>query len=111
MEIPLVLNMCVWVQGFSATAWFLSHITKMERQSYYTTESCLHGTAASMVRHNGPGYSLDRHVTKPGIWFMGQFRAERDSALIHLPLPQALMGYSKLPYSEHLDGYKKYSVL
>lgn len=105
--IPLVFNMCVWVQGFSATAWFLSHISKMERQSYYTMESCLHGTAASMVRHNGPGYSLDRPVTKPGIWFMGQFRVGRDSVLIHLPLLLALMGYSKLPYSEHLDRRAK----
>lgn len=102
--IPLVFNMCVWVQGFSATAWFLSHISKMERQSYYTMESCLHGTAASMVRHSGPGYSLDRPVTKPGIRFMGQFCVGRDSVLIQLPLLLALMGYSKLPYSEHLNG-------
>lgn len=105
--IPLVFNMCVWVQGFSATAWFPSHISKMERQSYYTMESCLHGTAASMVRLNGPGYSLDRPVTKPGIWFMGQFRVGRDSVLIHLPLLVALMGYSKLPYSEHSGGCTK----
>lgn len=105
--IPLVFNMCVWVQGFSVMAWFLSHISKMKRQSYYTMESCLHGTAASMVRLNRPGYSLDRHVTKPGIWFMGQFRVGRESVLIHLPLLLALMGYSKLPYSEHLDGCTK----
>lgn len=97
--------------GFFSNSLALPHISKMERQSYYTMESCLHGTAAAMVRRNGPGYSLDRHVTKAGIWFMGQFRVGRDSALIPLPLPQALMGYSKLPYSEHLDGYKKYSVL
>lgn len=74
-----MFNMCVWVQGFLATAWFLSHISKMERQSYYTMESCLHGTAASMVRPNDPGYSLDQPVTKPGIWFMGQFRVGRFS--------------------------------
>ena len=66
-------------------------------------ESCLHGAAASMVRLNGPGYSLDRPVTKPGVWFMGQFRVGRDSVLIHLPLLLALMGYSRLPRSEHLD--------
>lgn len=92
--IPLVFNMCVWVPGFSATAWFLSHISRMERQSYYTIESCLHGTAASMVGLNGPGYSLDRPVTKPGMWFMGQFRAGRASVLIHPPLLLALMGDS-----------------
>lgn len=107
--IPLVLNMCVWVQGFSATAWFLSHISKMERQSYYTMEGCLHGTAVSMVRLSGPAYSLDRPVTKPGIWFMGQFRVGRASVLIHLPLLLALMGYSKLPYSEHFNGSTKKS--
>lgn len=106
--IPLVFNMCVWVQGFSATAWFPSHISKMERQSYYTMESCLHGTAASMVRLNGPGYSLDWPVTKPGIWFMGQFRVGRDSVLIQLLLLLALMGYSKLPYSEHSGGCTKW---
>ncbi len=65
-------------------------------------ESCLHGTAALMVRLNRPGYSLDWHVTKPGIWFMGQFRVGRDSVLIHLPLLLALMGYSKPPYPERL---------
>lgn len=105
--IPLVFNMCMWVQGFSETAWFLSHISRMERQSYYTMESCLHSTAASMVRLNGPGYSLDRPVTKPGMWFMGQFRAGRDPVLIHLPLLLALMAYSKHPYSEHLEGCTK----
>lgn len=78
-EFPLVFNMCVWVQGFSATAWFPSHISRMERQSYYTMESCLHGTAASMFRLGGPGYSLDRPVTKPGAWFMGQLRVGRGS--------------------------------
>lgn len=101
MGIPLVFNMCMWVElfffFFSEAAWFFSHISKMQRQSYYTTESCLNGTAASMVRLDRPGYSLDRHVTKPGIWFMGQFRVGRNLALIHLPLPEALMGYSKLP--------------
>lgn len=29
---------------------------------------------------------------------------ERDSVLIHLPLLAALMGYSKIPYSERFDG-------
>lgn len=87
--IPRVFSMCMWVESFSATAWFLSHISELERQSYYTTKSCLHGTAAPMVRHDEPGYSLQRHVTKPGLWFMGQFRVGRESALIHLPLPQA----------------------
>lgn len=105
--IPLVFNMCVWVEGFSATAWFLSHISRMERQSYYTMESCLHGAAASMVRLHGRGYSLDWPVTKPGMWFMGQFRARRDSVLIHLPLLVALMVYSKHPYSEHSDSCEK----
>lgn len=99
--------MCVWVQGFSATAWILSHISRMERQSYYTTENGLKGAAASMVRHNGPGYSLDWSVTKPGIWFMGQFRVGRASVLIHLPLLLALMRYSKLPYSGYLDDCRK----
>lgn len=56
--------------------------------------SCLHGTAASMVRHNKPGYSLDQPVAKPGIWFMGH--EGRDSVLIQLPLVVALKGYSKL---------------
>lgn len=67
-------------------------------------ESCLHSTAASMVRLHGPGYSLDRPVTKAGIWFMGQFCVGRDSDLIHLPLLVALMDDSRLPYSDHSDG-------
>jgi len=91
-------------RGFSATAWFLSHISRMERQSYYTMESGLHGTAASVFRLGGPGYSLDRPVAKPGVWFMGQFRMGRDSVLIHLPLLLALMGYPQRPYSEQLNG-------
>lgn len=78
--------------GFSVTAWFLSDISKMERQSYDTTERCLHGTAASMDILDGSGYSLDGPFTKPGIWFMGQFCVGRESVSIHPPLPLALMG-------------------
>lgn len=106
-EFPSCSTCACGSRVFSATAWFLSHISRMERQSYYTTESCLHGTAASMVRLNGPGYSLDRPVAKPGIWFMGRCRAGRDSVLIHLPLLLPLMGYSKHPWSEHEDGCTK----
>lgn len=71
--IPLVFNMCVRVRGFLSTACFLSHISGMEGQSYYTTESCLHSAAASMVRLNRPAYSLDGPAPKAGLWFMGQF--------------------------------------
>lgn len=70
-------------------------------------ESCLHGAAASMVGHSGQGYSLDRHVTKPGLWFMGQFCVGSDAASTPLPLPWALMGYAKCPFSEHFSGCKK----
>lgn len=71
--IPLVFNMCVRVRGFLSTACFLSHISGMEGQSYYTTESCPDGAAASMVRLNRPAYSLDGPAPKAGLWFMGQF--------------------------------------
>lgn len=71
--IPLVFNMCVRVRGFLSTACFLSHISGMEGQSYYTTESCLHSAAASTVRLNRPAYSLDGPAPKAGLWFMGQF--------------------------------------
>lgn len=71
--IPLVFNMCVRVRGFLSTACFLSHISGMEGQSYYTTEGCLHSAAASMVRLNRPAYSLDGPAPKAGLWFMGQF--------------------------------------
>lgn len=59
--------------GFLSTACFLSHISGMEGQSYYTTESCLHSAAASMVRLNRPAYSLDGAAPKAGLCFMGQF--------------------------------------
>lgn len=58
---------------FLSAACFLSHISGTEGQSYYTTESCLHSTAASMVRLNRPAYSLDGPAPKAGLCFMGQF--------------------------------------
>lgn len=48
-EFPLCSTCVCESRVFSATAWFLSHISRMERQSYCTMESCLHGAAASTL--------------------------------------------------------------
>lgn len=104
--IPLVFNICVWVPGFSATAWFLSHISEMERQSYCTIESCLHGTAASIARAERVRLFIRWALLKQGcgLW---------DSSVRQEILSWFICHYSWLwwgiqaPSLEHLDSCTK----
>lgn len=102
-----VFSMCVWVESFSATDWFLSHISELERQSYYTKKSGVHGAAASMVRHEEPGYSLQRHVPKPGLWFGTDPCGERISLDASAITPGFLWWIFKTSIFRTLNGYKK----